>query len=223
MLIAEDLLLLLTDDATGKLAVEASKLDVSLGGAMLVELTMAERVALDDRKRIAVPNPTPTGDAPLDAALNLLEAKQGKKPSSVVGALCKNLRSELYQRLAERGVVRAEKSRVLGLFPARRWPAGDAAHEQEVRRALVACLVDQASVDSRTAALVALLHALRSVHKVVRPAEHGLSRKELNRRAQAVADGDWGSAAVRKAVDDMTAAITAGVMVATTAAIGAGS
>ncbi len=44
MLIAEDLLLLLTDDSTGKLAVSSTLVDIALGGALLVEITISEHV-----------------------------------------------------------------------------------------------------------------------------------------------------------------------------------
>ncbi len=40
MLIAEDLLLLLTDDASGRLAVPPAQADAALGGANLVELAL---------------------------------------------------------------------------------------------------------------------------------------------------------------------------------------
>ena len=46
MLIAEDLLLLLTNDEMGKLAASPSEVDVALGGALLVELTLMQRVDL---------------------------------------------------------------------------------------------------------------------------------------------------------------------------------
>jgi len=40
MLLAEDLLLLLTDDDTGKLAASSTEVDVALGGALLAELAL---------------------------------------------------------------------------------------------------------------------------------------------------------------------------------------
>ena len=54
MLLAEDLLLLLTDDDNGKLTASSTEEDVALGGALLVELTLMQRVdvaAPDDRVR----------------------------------------------------------------------------------------------------------------------------------------------------------------------------
>ena len=54
MLLAEDLLLLLTDDDNGKLTASSTEVDVALGGALLVELTLRQRVdvaAPDERVR----------------------------------------------------------------------------------------------------------------------------------------------------------------------------
>jgi hypothetical protein len=53
----------------------------------------------------------------------------------------------------------------------------------------------------------------------VDPKEHGLRRTAFNRRAKEIAEGSWGSQAVRKAIDEMTAAVT----VAVTAVMVAGS
>jgi hypothetical protein len=44
MLLAEDLLLLVTDDASGRLSVPGVQADAGLGGANLVELTLLGKV-----------------------------------------------------------------------------------------------------------------------------------------------------------------------------------
>jgi Golgi phosphoprotein 3 (GPP34) len=217
MLLAEDLLLLLTDDDTGRLVVSGSETDIALAGAQLVDLTMSGRVDIDDRKRLVVLDASPTGDEVLDRALEVVSRREGKKPSSVMGQLGKKVREELYGRLASSGMLRAEEGTVLGIFPRTSWPAGSTEHESAVRRDLVAALVQGASPDLRSGALIALLHALRSTHKVVDPKEHGLKRRELNRRAEEIAQGSWGSDAVREAVDAMTAAVMVSVMAATAA------
>ena len=125
--------------------------------------------------------------------------------------LAKGLRPRLYDRLANAGFLRAEHGKVLGLFPTTSWPAVSVEHESVVRRHLVGQLVQGLTPDPRTASLVALLHALRCTHKVVVPAEHGLSRRELDRRAKELAEGSWGSEAVRQTIDAMTAAVAASV------------
>jgi hypothetical protein len=223
MLLAEDLLLLVTDDASGRLSVPAAEADAGLAGANLVELTMRNKVDLSSEQdqgkpgRIIVRDPSPAGDAVLDAALQIAGAYQGRKPSTVIRPLSKDLRQTLYQRLADSGVVRAEHGRILGVFPAHRWPAQDASHETEVRRLVTQALVQQAAPDTRTAALIALVHALKCVHKIVDPRQYGLSKRELGARADEIAKGNWASEAVRKAIEETTAAVVAA---ATAAAAG---
>ena len=46
MLLAEDLLLLVTDDASGRLSAPADRVAAGLGGANLVELTLQNKVDL---------------------------------------------------------------------------------------------------------------------------------------------------------------------------------
>ena len=219
MLIAEDLLLLLTDDRTGKLAVGSSQADIALGGAMLIELTLAHRVDLTGESearhegRLVVRDGSATSDALLDEALVKLGERQGKKPKDVVRALGKGLRERLHVRLVERGVLRETGGKILGVFPTHRWPASEAAHEDSVRALLVEALGVGATDDRRLAALVSLLHALKAVDKVVEPVAVGVTKREMNANAGRIAEGDWGSEAVRKAIEEMTAAV-----VATTAA-----
>ena len=221
MLLAEDLLLLVTDDASGRLSAPAEQVDAGLGGANLVELTLRNKVDLSGeqdpgkRGRIIVRDPSPAGDAVLDAALEILIARQGGRPSAVIGPLSKNLRGTLYQRLAGRGVVRAERGKILGVFPIRRWPAEDASEEAEVRRLLTQALVQHEAPDTRTAALIALVHAVGCVDKIVDARQHGLSKRELRARAAAIAKGDWASEAVRNAIQEMMEAAFVAISAAT--------
>jgi Golgi phosphoprotein 3 (GPP34) len=226
MLLAEDLLLLVTDDGSGQLSAPAAQVDAGLAGANLVELALMNKVDLsaegDESRpgRVVVRDPAPTGDGVLDAALAILAANQGKKPSAVIRPLSKNLRQALYERLAAAGVVRAERGKILGIFPTRTWPAQDASHEAQVRDLLTQALVQQTPPDTRSAALIALLHALRCEHKVVDPGPYGLSKRQLAARAEEIAQGNWASGAVRKAIDEMNAAVLAATTAATIATSG---
>ena len=98
---------------------------------------------------------------------------------------------------------------MLGLFPRKRWPSVDATHEQEVRRALTAALVQGVEPDERTGALIALLSAIDKAHKVV---DHeGLSASDVRKRAKEISEGAWAAKAVRDAIAAATAAIAAAV------------
>jgi Golgi phosphoprotein 3 GPP34 len=226
MLLAEDLLLLITDDASGRLSVPGVQADAGLGGANLVELTLLGKVDVAGEQdpgkpgRIIVRDPSPPGDEVLDAALQTLSARQGSKPSAVIRPLGKNLRPVLYQRLAASGVLRAGHGRALGIFPTRTWPTQDPSHEAETRQLVTQALVQPGAPDERTAALIALLHALKCEHKVVDPRPYQLSRRQLRARAAEIAQGNWASEAVRKAIDEMIAAVAAASAAATAATSG---
>jgi hypothetical protein len=219
MLIAEDLLLLLYDDETGKPITGSPGLEYSLAGAVLIELTLQEKLDVVDG-RLQVLDGTSTGDPILDERLACVSGRPGKKPKDQIKGLSKKLREQLLTRLAERGVLEADQGRVLGLFPVTRWPAKDARHEAEVRMALESVLKVGTAPDQRTAALIALLSALNVVPKVVTDA---VDKRALKRRAKEIADSDWAAAAVKKAVTEMQAAVTAAIVVASSAGASAGS
>jgi len=215
MLLAEDLLLLVTDDASGRLRVPTDQLDPALAGANLVELTMMGRVGLSGEGsagkpgRLIVCDSSPAGDEVLDAALRIVLARAGHRPSAVIRPLGRDLRRTLYERLAAAGAVRAERARVLGVFPVRRWPAQDAGHAAQVRRQVTEALVQQAAPDPGSTALIALVHALRCEHKIVDPRLSGLSRRQLRARAEEIAQSNWTSPALRQMIDAATAAVKA--------------
>ncbi len=215
MLIAEDLLLLLTNDETGKLAVSPGAVDVALGGALLAELTLMRRVDLAGPSeqvrtgRLIVRDATATSDPLLDEALATVGEKQGKKPQNVVTALGKGVRIRLYDRLAGRGLLQAESGKAIGIFPRHNWPALDATHEEAVRADLLTALRNAMTADPRTGALISLLLALNAVPKAVDRAAAELSKREMNASAKRIAEGDWASDAVRHAIDSMNAAVIA--------------
>jgi hypothetical protein len=146
----------------------------------------------------------------LDEALATLGHKEGKTPQSVVAALGKRIRPRLYERLAEGGLVRAEQGRIFGIFPVHRWPAEHADHEMAVRADVLTALRHGVTADVRTRALISLLRALKAVHKAVGSESLGLSKRELNERAERIAEDDWVGKAVRSAINSEDAAIYAG-------------
>ncbi len=223
VLIAEDLLLLLTDDETGKHLVDGSSLDLALAGANLVELAGGGRVDLAGegdlvkRGRIVVRDASPTGDPLLDETLRRCVDKQGKKPASVLQALAKGVREALLARLAERGVLRAAEHRVLGIFPITRWPAVDSHHETQVRTLLTSVLVQGTTPDQRTASLIALLSSVDAAHKVVDADAYGVDKKLIKERAKKIRESAWAADAVVKAIQAIQAAVTASIVAASVA------
>lgn len=207
MLIAEDLLLLLTDDATGRPQADSVKLTHALAGAILLELALGGKVDVAGRNarvkagRLIVTDATPMGDHILDEALATMGALEGKKPQDVLGKVQKGLRDRLYERLADRGILRREQNKILGLFPRTSWPAADQAHEQRIHATITEALGHGRQAEPRIGALISLLSAIDEATKVVDARAHGIEKRELKRRAKAIEKQSWAAEAVREAVD----------------------
>ena len=214
MLIAEEFLLLCLDDETGKKLVGTERIDPALGGALLAELALMERIGVTPesdgwtrRGRVSIVSDKPTDDPELDRALGFLVEHEGRKVKDLVSGmslrpLTKGLRDRLLARLAAAGVLTEEKASVLAVFPTTRWPTADPGPEGEVRSRLRSALVDGLTPTERTVPLVALLQATDLLVKAV-PSEDKLA---LKARAKRLSDGDWAAKAVKQAIEEVTSA-----------------
>ena len=116
--------------------------------------------------RLIVGDRSPIGDAVLDATLETVIRWQGRRLDTVltvIGQTGKKVRKTLYERLVS--MVRYERRRILG----DRWPAQDSGHKAEVRGRMIQALVEQATPDTRNAALIALLHTIEHKPAIVDP------------------------------------------------------
>ncbi|MFD7306762.1 GPP34 family phosphoprotein [Promicromonospora sp. NPDC059942] len=194
-LIVEDLLLLLLDDRSGTVRGEAN-LHYTLGGAVLIELALLGRVELDGRKRVHAVAGEPLGDSLLDAAAAQV-AKRARHVHTVLLDLGLDLEPQVRDRLVERGMLRRERSKVLGLIPVTRTPAQDLPYEAALLERVRAVLEDGVTPDPRTAALTAALSAsgtLRELHPAIRRS------RAVTERARELREGTWGAAEVDQAI-----------------------
>ncbi|WP_407320370.1 GPP34 family phosphoprotein [Isoptericola halotolerans] len=220
MIIAEELLLLTYDDTTGKPDPAVGNLDYRVAGALLVELALAGRVevlgadtAAPDGSRlrrgtVVVRDPYPTGHPALDQALAVV-GQRPRKPKDLIGPLSKGTREPLLAGLADRGVLQREERRVLRIFPTTAWPATDSSHELRLRAECEAVLLGAQAPRPATAALLSVLHGTGLVKKLVPPGRG----KAAVQRADVLAQQSWANAAVKKAVDEVNAAVLVAVMV----------
>ena len=234
MLILEDYLLLTLDDVTGKAVVDASYREQVAAGALLVELALLGRADLagdgDGGRvgRIVVRDASPTGNALLDEALDVVRAREGSTPKALVAPIAR-LRpaARAVAALAERGVLRREEGRVLPRRPTPRAPPAPTPHPAAGRAALPRALVEGQEPDARAAAIVALLAATGQAGRVLAtggsdadggPGRTAAGRRDVDARAREIARESWASEAVRAYVEEVTAVILVGATVATTVA-----
>ncbi|GAB2881849.1 GOLPH3/VPS74 family protein [Nocardioides pacificus] len=222
-LIAEDLLLLLLDDETGRLT-QTHDPEPLLGGAVLIELALAGTLEVhrgEGRWSRSTVRLVPGAPAPQDQVLVdglAIVARKERAAQDLVAPLGKGLRQVLLARLETQGILERREDKVLGLFPRHRWPARATEHEDGVRHAIADALRSGVAADPHIGALIALLSAVDRIHKVI--VLDDLSDKEVRHRAKVIADDDWAAEAVKDAVAAAQAAMVA-VMVATTVATGA--
>ncbi len=132
----DELLLLALDDTTGRRA-RATELEPGLAGAVLLDLALRRRIDVVE-DGVVVIDPSPTGDAVLDALLARITAGRRRRSAKHwVSAGQKSLRAAVTDRLVASGALRREERRVLGLRFTRHL-AGDPAPGAAVRARLVA-------------------------------------------------------------------------------------
>lgn len=216
-LVVEDLLLLLLDDEKGHIAGEGT-LYYTLGGAVLLELALTGRVRVEPKKSAfgsstirSVGSIPPTD--PILADAFAVVAKKPRTAQTFTLMLGTNLRTKVTDRLVERGLVRRNTKKFLGLFRSTTWPAQDTQHEAELRERIRAILVDGAEPDPRTGAIIALLDASGQMPLVFK--FPGTPARDIAKRVKAVSEGVWAAEAVKNAILATNAAIAA----TTTAAV----
>lgn len=218
--LGEQVLLLSLDDETGRVR-EETRTACAVAGAAVLELVLAGRVEVAD-DRVCVRDPGPLGNPALDEVLaRIAEGNEGRRRPRRTKDCVQHLRgaavSGANRALVERGLVREEKSKVLGLFPVTRYPETDGSVEKALRQRLEAVVLGGEQPDERTASLVALVHGA----KLHRQAFPGADQRAARSRTKEIAEGQWAGEAVRGAIEAVQAA-TAAVVAATAAAGAAG-
>ncbi|GAA3161097.1 hypothetical protein GCM10010466_60040 [Planomonospora alba] len=210
--IAEEVLLLAHEEAEGKPLVSSTQLDAALGGAVLAELAVNGRIDLD-KKKVTVKDTTPLGNAELDASLaRIAEDRRERRPETWVYRFnSARLRKRLLTGLAERGVLREEHRKILGVFPGTRYPERDPRIERDLRERVEGVLAG-GMPDERVAVLLAVLHAAG----IDRRAFPGASKE----RVKEIIEGEWAGEAVAKVIASINAAAATAVIAAVAGAAG---
>ena len=112
----EDLMLLFIDQQTGKVRSGFAPAENALAGAVLVDLVNSGRVAFEPNgKKLQVVDPTPVNHPVLRESLSRFDRPM--RAQRAVERVRKKLQDNVIARLAERGVVRVEPRKVLGITP----------------------------------------------------------------------------------------------------------
>ena len=135
----EEFLLLALDDHSGQLyPLARSTLDCAAAGAVLMDLTLRQRIDNDLRDMFLV-DATPTGDDILDPVLQLMSLAPVLTPHPIAYWLRQladegePLREKALRRLEARGIIHRQDRKILWVFGTRRYPLLDDKEVREVK------------------------------------------------------------------------------------------
>jgi hypothetical protein len=192
--IAEDLLLLLLDNASGNPALERDRCERVLAGAILLDLAYACRIRpavpgeqVEAGRLVALTAAGPP-DPVVDPAFALL-AQRPLRPSGAVAKLRGNAREHI--------AIHLERMGQLGRLPlsAKRfgdvaaWPLTNRARVGHARAMLLSALFDRRPPTPSTAAIVTLLHAVDGLGALLSLNDRGW--RWVHARATEISSGSW--------------------------------
>ena len=180
----------------------------SLGQNLMVKLNRSKDIICIDSVRTNQGDYIDIGEPLLDEALVRFAEQEGKKPKDVLDRVGKKLQQPLLDSLVRRELIRPEPVTALGLTLTTRWPALVTGPRDAVVGDLVQVVTGAREPDSRTGALISLLHAVEALPKVVtKEMRPGMTNGEVKRRGKEITKGRWAPEAVAKAVEEATTAV----------------
>ncbi|MFJ9410276.1 GPP34 family phosphoprotein [Streptomyces sp. NPDC101393] len=206
----EELLLLSLDRARGRPVCQTKFLRYGLAGAALADLAVAGRIAVERGDRVVVVNPLPLADPVLTGALAALpdpaKGSRGVKAHRWVRTAGRSVQELCLLRLQQRGAVRRETKRALGLFPYDRYPVG-AVDLTEPARFHFRAAVEGGLADGRARTLAGLVAAIDLDTKLL----PGSGFRPTRRSLRGLAKTEWPARSAYHAVrQDKASAANAG-------------
>ena len=191
----EEILLLALKDEEGTIA-SGARYNYAVGGAILAELLLGQRIAVDPskKKKVSVIHPEPLGDPLIDEWLMKIAA--AKRPKSLQDWVCKiadtkDLKHRIALPMCQQGILKVEEKAVLLLFTKKIYPQISPRPERQILDRLHrAIFTDAEDLDARTIVLLSLAKAQtfcrpcseKSPSSSVKPGSNGSSTVKLPAR-----------------------------------------
>lgn len=204
----EEILLLALKDDQGTIA-SGTMYNFAVGGAIIAELLLDQRITVDEskRKRVSVINPEPLNNSLIDEWLmKMSSAKRRKSLQDWVSKIAdtKDLKHRIAVQLCQLGILRMDEEKILLLFTRRIYPEIDPGPEQEIiDRLYKAIFTDTQEIDARTVVLLSLAKNANILPVI-------FNKKELRKRKKRidqVVNGEITGKATKEAIEAMESAV----------------
>ena len=212
----EAITLISLNDEKGNYTAAGGYINYAFGAALLTDLILAERVAVEDDRVKLVTNAI-TDSRALNAVIDQLSRrKKPMKVSSWIHTLVQRS-TKLYklcvEKLIKEGILERREKKILWVFSVNRYPTVDGEPENELRQRLKTLMLDDTTTPDRKERmlLVILLHCELYTDLLNDKSE----RKRAKARLEALTEDSLMEDHIGKTIREMQAA----VMVATTSCI----
>lgn len=212
--IAEDLFLLLLDNAEAQPGLDRARRNRVLSGAVLLDLALLCRVrptingeAVAPGRLVALAGPLPL-DPIMDPAFELL-ARRPLTPSAAVSKLGRNVQDNIVAFLEHTGQIRRVQMPNKRFGQPSSWAVVNRERVTQARAALLSALFDREPPTPPTAAIVSLLHAVDGLGALLSLNDRGW--RWVHMRASEIAGGSWVDE-YETALPEMNLAVTASAM-----------
>ena len=192
--IAEDLLLLLLDNASARPGLDRARRERVLTAAALLDLAHACRIrpAVDSESveagRLVVLSGPHPADPVLTPALQLL-LRRPITPAAAIAKLRRVTPAAVFAKLEHDGQIRRVRLQGNGVKRSYAWPLIDRTRASQTRAALVSALFDEDRPDPTTASIISLLHTIDGLGAVLSLNDRGW--EWVHSRAGDIASGGW--------------------------------
>lgn len=185
---AEELLLLMHDEKRGAFHdLQGMLFDTALAGAVLMDLAIRGRIDTD-LETLAILDSEPTGEALLDRALGVLAKHPGiGTTEDALDVLRKEgpaIQDMAVERLVARGILRRDATRILWVFPTRRYPLIDGKELREVKLRIAELIFSDAIPDPADVVIISLANTCGLLDRVFSAEEIERSRARIEQLAK---------------------------------------
>ena len=212
--IAEDLFLLLLDNADAQPGLDRSRRERVLSAAVLLDLALLCRVRptmngepIRPGRLVALTGPLPL-DPIMEPAFAML-ARRPLSPNAAVSKMRRHIQENIAQHLEHTGQIRRVRLQSKRLHHPYAWPVTNRERVTQARAALLSALFDREPPTPSTAAIVSLLHAVDGLGALISLNDRGW--RWVHMRAGEIASGSWVDE-YETALPEMNLAVTASAM-----------
>jgi len=159
--LAEDIILLLLDDDTGKLAsIDLMTLNYAMAGAVLMDLALRNKIDTD-LESLIVADSTPTGLQMLDTYLDKISSENKENNTRYWLTELSNYGEDIVDSalnmLVEKKILKTEEKKILWVIGTRVYPMIDDKEEKEVKRRIIDLLMSDEIPTPQDVVLVSLM------------------------------------------------------------------